>query len=165
MMAIDLNNIKTQFKSICDTANTTTAIYDLSTGMDQRVSKVLRINPLKIPVQRSFYPYVTIYTDNKDIELLTIAKNQLTAKRRGEISYNVVGAVWEQKVSDITADDADEEIEKLMENIEEVVRRDFKLNDSVKWTKPESASYHTLLLDEQTHMRVGLFSLTAKIEY
>lgn len=164
-MAIDINNIKTQFKSIFDSANTTTADYDLSTGMNNRVQKVLKLNPLKIPIQPSFFPYVTIYPDTKDIELVTIAKNQQIGKRMAELSFNVIGAVWEQLISDITADDADDEIENLMENVEEVLRRNFKLNDSVKWTIPESTSYHALPLDEETHMRVGLLTLNAKIEY
>lgn len=164
-MAIDIGNIKTQFKSIMDTANTATADYDLSTGMDHRVAKVLKINPALIPVQTSFFPYVTISAGIKDIKLVTIIKNQQTAKRFGEISFNVVGAVWERLVSDVTDDDADEEIEKLMENVEEIVRRNFKLNDSVKWTMPESTEYHALPIGEETAMRVGLFSLTAKIEY
>ena len=164
-MAVDLNNIKTQFKSIMDSANTTTADYDLSTGLGERVQKVLKVNPLKIPIQTSFFPYVTIYPDSKEIELTSIAKNQQTGKRWGEISFNVVGAVWDQLISDLTADDADEEIETLMENVEEVLRRNFKLNDAVKWTLPESTAYHTLPLDERTHMRVGLFSIVAKLEY
>ena len=164
-MAIDLNGIKTQLKSILDTANTTTATYDLSTGMDKRVQKVLKVNPLKIPIQPSFFPYVTCYTDNKDIELDTIAKNQLTGRRQADISLQVIGAVWDSIISDPLLDDADEECERLMENIEEIIRRDFTLNDTVKWTKPESTSFHSLPLDEQTSMRVGALTLNCKVFY
>lgn len=164
-MAIDLNGIKTQLKSILDTANTTTATYDLSEGMDKRVQKVLKVNPLKIPIQPSFFPYITCYTDNKEIELDTIAKNQLTGRRQADISLQVIGAVWDSIISDPLLDDADEECERLMENIEEIIRRDFTLNDTVKWSKPESISFHSLPLDEQTSMRVGALTLNCKVFY
>lgn len=164
-MAVDLNGIKTQFKSIMDSANTTTADYDLSEGMNSRVNRILKVNPLKIPIQPSFFPYVTIYANSKPIELETMAGNLKNAVRSSEISFNVVGAVWEDITTDINEDEADEEIERLMENVEEVVRRNFKLNDTVKWANPESVDYHSLPLDEETHMRIGAMNLTCKIFY
>lgn len=164
-MAVDLGGIKTAFKSICDTANTTTAAYDLSTGLATRVQKVLKVNPARIMPQASFFPWVTITTDKKGIEHAGMARDQITAKRDGEITFSVVGAVWEQNVTDATVDDADEEIEQLMENVEEVLRRNFRLNNTVLWTKAEETTYHSLQLDEQTHMRVGVLNLKAKVNY
>jgi hypothetical protein len=164
-MAINFTNIKTQFKSILDTANTSTAAYDLSTSLTRRVQKVLTVNPLKIPIQPSFFPYVTIYPDVKTVESVSMGIDQLTPKRMGSCGFSVVGAVWQQNISNVTDDPSDNECEQLMENVEEVIRRNFKLNGSVKWSKPERVSYHTLALDEETHMRVGLMELTCKVEY
>lgn len=164
-MTVNISGIKTQFKSILDTANTTTAAFDLSSGLATRVQKVLKVNPTRISPQASFFPWVTISADKKDVEQTTIAKDQITAKRAGELSFNVVGAVWEQTVSDVTADDADEQIEKLMENVEEVVRRNFKLGNTVNWSKTEQVSYHSLPIDEETHMRVGVLTLTCRVDY
>jgi hypothetical protein len=163
-VAIDLSDIKTQTKSILDTANTTTADYYLSVGMTNKVARIMKVNPLKIPTQPSFFPYLTIYTDNKGIKLSTIAKNQLAGRREAEISFNLVGAIWESTIKNVDEDDADEEIEKLMENAEEIIRRNFKLNNTVTWTNPVRTSYDAIALGEETIMRAGLFEFVAKIQ-
>lgn len=164
-MAVDVNAIKTNIKSILDTANTTGAAFDLSTGLNTRVQRVLKVNPLKIPIQPSLFPYVTCYISNKDIEQVTIAKDMKTGKRMADIRVNLIGAVWEQLTTNINEDEADEQIEVLMENVEEVLRRSFTLNNSVRWSTPRAVSYHALKLDEETHMRVGLLELMTKVEY
>jgi len=164
-MTVNLSNIKTQLKAVLDTANTTTAAFDLSTGLSTRVQKVLKVHPGLIPQQASFYPWVTTFVDKKEVEHATIAKDQITAKRMGTVTMKVVGGVWEPTVSDVTADAADEAIEKLMENVEEVVRRSFKLNNAVQWTKTEDVSYYAWPVKEDTHLRFGVLTLTAKVDY
>lgn len=164
-MAIDISNIKSQFKSILDSANTATASYDLSTGMNTRVQKVLKVNPSKIQPQASYFPWVTIFTDRKAVELDTIGKDQITAKRVGDVNFSVIGAVWEQLVSSDVEDEADEMIEVLMENVEEVVRRNFKLGGSVRRSKPVDIEYHSLPIDETTNMRVGVMTLNCLVDY
>ena len=164
-MTINISNIKTAFKTIMDAANDTAATFDLSAGLNRRVQKVLKLNPALIPPQASFFPFVTISLDRKPIELTTIAKDQITGKRRTDLSFNVVGAVWEQVMTAVTEDPADENIEKLMENVEEVLRRNFKLNDTVSWSRPSDVTYHTLQMAEQTHMRVGVMTLVCRVDY
>jgi len=164
-MAVDVNSIKTQFKTIMDNWNDTGSAYDLSTGMSQRVRKVLKVNPLKIPVQSSNFPYVTIYLADKAITQDGIARDQKTARRLGEIGLNIVGSVWEQNGITAEVDPADEQIEILMENVEEVLRRNFNLNGSVDWTKPVKTSYHTYPTNQGAHLRVGLFEVIAKVNY
>jgi hypothetical protein len=164
-MTVNISNIKTQFKTIMDAWNSTGATYDLSAGLTQRVRKVLKVNPLKIPVQASNFPYVTIYIADKDIAQDGIARDQLTARRMGEIGLNIVGGVFETNSLTPETDPADEQIEILMENVEEVLRRNFELNGAVQWTKPVKVSYHTYPVNQQTHLRVGLFEVIAKVNY
>lgn len=166
-MTINLGNIKTQFKSILDAANTTTAAYYLSTGLNTKVQKVLKVNPSRISPQASFIPWVTIFTDKKSVENLnaTIARDQITGKRMANVSFGVVGAVWEDTLTEVTEDEGDENIEILMENVEEVVRRSFKLNNAVAWSTTNDVSYHSLRIDEQTNMRVGILTLSCRVDY
>lgn len=164
-MTINLATIKTNFKSILDAANTTTASHYLSTGMTTKVARVLKVNPARIAPQASFIPWVTIYVDNKKVEHATIAVNQQNAKRKAEVNFKVVGAVWESTLTDTNTDDADENVEKLLENVEEIVRRNQNLNNTVLYTSSEGVSYHTLQLDEQTHFRVGILDLKATVYY
>ncbi len=164
-MSINVGGIKTSFKTIMDAANSTSAAYDLSRNMNNRVVRVMKVNPVKIPIQSSFFPYVTIYTDNKAIESATIAKSQTSGKRRANILFQVIGAVWEPLTPDIDEDKADNEIEFLMENIEEVLRRNQTLADTVLNCMPSSVEYHTVSIEEETIMRVGQLSLQATVYY
>lgn len=163
-MALDIANIKDQFKSIMDTANTTTASYDLSTSLDKRVQKVLTINPLKIPVQTTWYPYVTIYTVEKPIQLTTVG-NQATAKRRSDIQFGVIGGIFEANIPTKTADRSDNQIEQLAENIEEILRSNSTLNNTVDWSYPTRTRFHNIGLNEETILRTAILSLVAKVYY
>lgn len=165
-MAVNISGIKSAFKTIFDAANTTTADYDLSAGLQTRVQRVLKVNPSKIAIQASLYPYVTCYANEKPIELTTIAGDQLKGRRSAEMIFNVIGAVWDENTTDPDVDDADEDIEKLMENVEEVLRRNFKLNNTVQWTKPDRVTYHTApIADEDAHLRIGWMQMIVKVDY
>ena len=165
-MAIDINNIKTQIKSILDTANIASATpRDLSFGMNERVQKVLKTNPANITNQASFFPFVTIYTDNKNIELRGIAKNQFNATREAEIDFKILGVVAEFNWENDTEDPADEEIERLMENVEGVLRNNDTLNGSVRWGFPTDVSYHSAAIDEETHVRAAIMNFKVKVFY
>jgi len=163
-MAVDINNIKTQIKSILDTANTTTGAYDRSTGLKTRVRKVFKVNPLKIPILASYYPFVTVFMDTKDIEQTNINTTFKIAKFGADLNLSIVAGVWEPQLVDFTEDEADEQIEVLMENIEEVLRRSHTLNGAVKWARLERVQYHALSIDEETHVRYGEGSLLARVD-
>lgn len=163
---VDLNGIKTELKSLFNSANTTTASpIDLSYSLTKRVQKVLSVHPEFIPIQASHYPCVTCYVSNKSMPSEDIAKDQLNAKRRCDISIDVVGAVFNQNILDITKDPADEDINYLMENIELILRSSPNLNGSVLWQKPTSCEYYSTILNSQVHLRVGIIKLEASIFY
>lgn len=164
-MPIDLDNLKTQIQSILETANTTTASPDLSSGLDTRVAKVLRVNPARIPIQATWYPYVTAFVERKDVELDSIAGDQRKARRMGTAEVKLVGGVWNSTLTDETEDPADNDCEKLMENIEDVLRDNPTLNGAVLWQRPKTVTFHNVSLDEGVHLRVGILSLEAKFYY
>lgn len=164
-MSVDLNNLKEQIQSIFQTANTTTATRDLSNGLESRVQAVLKVNPSRIPIQANWYPFVTCYIESKEIELVTIAKDQLTAKRRCQVDVKIVGAVWNSSISDAEVDPADEDCEDLMENIEEVLRANPTLGGVATWSYPTGVSYHNVGLDEGVHIRAGILNLKTDIFY
>jgi hypothetical protein len=164
-MSIDLNNLKEQIQTIFEAANTTTASRDLSSGLETRVQRVLKVNPARIPVQASWYPFVTIFIDNKSIIQDGIVKDQLTAKRRAKVDIKVIGAVWNSTVSDDETDSADEDCEDLMENIEEILRANSTLSGVATWSFPTNITYHSASLDEETHIRAGILNLEATIFY
>jgi hypothetical protein len=161
----DLGNLKDNIKSILDAANTTTALNDLSGNMSRRVQQVLTVNPEKIPMQASWYPLVTCYVDEKIQESLGFAKNQTTAKRGADVMVVIVGAVSNPLITSNTKDDADEDIELLMENVEAVIRNQSTINQQVEWSFPEKTDYFSLAIDEETHFRTGALRLKCRIFY
>jgi hypothetical protein len=164
-MSFDLNNLKEQIQGIFQTANTTTATRDLSSGLESRVQRVLKVNPARIPIQASWYPYVTIYIDDKEISAQGMVKNQLTARRQGKIDIKIIGAVWNSTVTDEEIDPADEDCEDLMENIEEILRANPTLEGVVTWQFPNLVTYHSAPVDEDAHIRAGILNLEATVFY
>jgi hypothetical protein len=164
-MSLDLNNLKESIQGIFQAANTTTATRDLSSGLTDRVVRVLKVNPERIPIQATWIPFVTVFIDAKEIELTDFAVNQLTAKRKGKISVKVVGVAQSFVVSDDEADSADDECEDLMENIEEILRGSPTLGGVATWSYPSGVTYHNRMLDEDFGVRAGILSLETEIFY
>ena len=167
MAQIDIATIKTNIKSILDTANTTTGSpIDLSSGLSNRVQQVFKVNPNRIPIQADLFPFVTCFLNDKEIDQITMGHGtQTNALRQAVISISIMSAVCESAVSDITADTADENIEKLMENVEEILRSNTTISSSVNWAMPTNITYHTIQWDEETHVRASLMNLNCKVFY
>lgn len=165
MSTVDLANIKTQVKSILDTANDAGADYDLSTGMDNRVKAVMTIHPQLVPVQSSLFPCVSMFYDAKDIQPGGIAKNQLTAKKVGTVSLNLVGMVFLHHIPDPLKDKSDTECEQLMENVERVLRANDDLNGSVLNQLSQNVTYHNLQIEEEVFLRTGILTVECKVYY
>lgn len=165
-MSIDLNALKEQVQTILQNANTTTASVDLSSGLEKRVQRVLKVNPGRIPVQASWYPFVSVFIESKTVEHQGIARNQLTSPRKAEVGLKIVGAVWNSTINgDPEIDPADDDCESLMENVEEIFRRNDTLNSTVTWQTTTDVSYFNANLDEEVHLRVGILTLRAHIFY
>ncbi len=164
-MSVNLNGIKTQIKTIFDAANTTTAATDLSGSMVNRVNRVMKVNPGRLPVQASFYPLVTVFVDEKNIESATIAKTQVAGKRKAVVKVKIVGAVWNSNLSSVDEDPADEDCERLMENIEQILRSYPDINSLVTWQVPDSVTYHDGSFDEDSHLRAGVLTLNGTVFY
>ena len=162
---IDLNDLKEKIQTIFETANTTTASQDLSSGLESRVKRVLKVNPSLIPIQASWYPFVTVYTSHKDINSEGFGKDQLSVKRRAVLDLKVIGAVWNSTITNNEEDPADDDCESIMENIEQILRANPTLGGVATWSKPLSVSYHNASLDEETHIRAGIMSLEATVFY
>lgn len=169
MATVDLNGIKTAIQDILSDANTTTGSpIDLSNGLTNRVQRVLTVNPELIPIQPSYFPCITMFYESKTVDLSTIAKDQLTGKRRSVIECKVVGIVWKDDMNTADfdlADLADNEVEILMENIEQVLRSDPKLDGKALWSYPTGVTFHNLQIDESSHFRTGIMNFQITVHY
>ncbi len=162
----DLNGILDQLKTIFDSKNTIGASpIDLSSDLNQRVKKVLTVNPDYIEPQASHFPFVTSFITSKSIDLDDIAgSQQLQGFREATIGIEIVGGVFNSKTADLTKDPADRDINYLMENIELILRSDYNLGRKIKWQKADSVQYYSTF-SAKNHIRIGVLKLNAKIFY
>lgn len=167
MAQVDIQSIKENLRFLLETANTTTASpVDLSNNMTDRVQKVLRVNPSRIPLQASFFPYVTVYADSKEMKQQTIAVNNANAVRQATLRMKIIGAVQNWTIDNsFEQDEGDDDIEILMENIEEIIRNNETFSNTVTWKAPEKVTYYDTDLDEGTSIRVAVMELRAEIYY
>jgi hypothetical protein len=168
MAQVDLDGIKGALKSILDAANTTTGSpIDLSNGLNTRVQRVMNIDPNRIVPQPSWFPFITTVVSDKDIEQITMghAGSQASARREADITLDLFAACYEPLFSDINEDQGQENIEQLMENLEEVLRSNPKLSDTVDWAIPSGVRYGDIPYDEETHCRAGILTLECKVYY
>lgn len=162
---VNLNGIKDDLVSLLNTNNTTTSSYDLSASMSQRVKKVLSVHPDMIRPQASFFPFVTCFMVEKNIISEDIAKDQLSAKRVADVTFEIVGGVFNQNGTNLTQDPADRDINYLMENVELILRTNYNMNTKIKWQRPDSVRYFNTALDSVNHIRAGILRLTGKVIY
>lgn len=169
MTQISIDTIKTNIKSILDAANTTTGSpIDLSAGLNTRVARVLKIHPGMIPIQPSHFPYVTMYVSKIDIEQVTMGQrgSQASALRKGLVTLDIVGCCYEPFFTDINEDQGEENVERLMQNIEEVLRSNHTLNlTSTAWVRPVSHEFADTRYSEEAHLRAGIFTIEFKVHY
>lgn len=163
--SVPINNIKEYIRSILQEALDNSSPIDLSRNMVNEVNTVLTVNPEKIRPDANIFPCVTVFLGDKQLEPKTIAKDQVNAKRKCVLRFNVVGLMWNDNMTSYKKDPADDDLEYLMENIEVVLRHYATLNNLCIWQMPSAVTYHSSGYDEQTHMRVGILSLEVTVYY
>ncbi len=164
--AVNISNIKENIRYVLNEANTITGTpIDLSGNLTTRVNSILKVNPESIKLDANIFPYVTVFLSKKDIANKSIAGSQAIGKKEGKFTFTIVGCLWNDLTTDYKVDSADEDIEKLMENVEVVLRHHTSLNGNVNWQFPTGVTYHTSPVGEQSHVRVGVMELQATVWY
>ena len=166
MSVIDLNNLKEQVQTVLQAQNTTTAsILNLSNNLTTQITKVFKKHPRHLVGQASEFPCVTVFLDGKDMDNTSIAPNQRTqGRRRADIRVNIAGLMWDNNFVSNDDDEAEDDIEALMENIEEILRNDYTLGGTVDWIKPESVEYFTMYGND-SNLLTGVLAMRASKFY
>lgn len=163
---VDLNAIKEQVQTILETNNTTTSsVVDLSGNLTNRVSGILKLNPLRVFTQSTQLPIVTTWIDSKDVTQQGSLKNQSTAKKIATVNVKIAGIVNNNSILSTDNDEADEDLQYLMENIEEIIRSNDTLNATVDWSLTQGVTYEDAPISEDTIYRVGILDLEARVLY
>jgi len=164
---VPLGELKEQIRYVLNANNTATGapIGDLSDGLTRRVQMILKVNPEKIPPNDNILPALTVFIDSKSTAPESIARNGATGKRKAEISLKIAGMVWEPYTDNRIEDPADEDLEKLMENAEKILRGYDSLSGNVSWQFPTQITYHSLGWDEKAHYRGSIMDIKAILFY
>jgi len=165
---VDISGIKEEIRALLVACNQIGASpVDLSNGLSgtRRVQKVLKLNLEAIPVQPSYWPFVTIFVDSKNYNNQSMAGTGLQNRRDAYVSIKIVGGIWNTHVHDPKADQADDDCETLMENVELILRSSDFLNNKVAWHMFEGTTYHNQRINEEAHARCGVLSLRARVTY
>ena len=163
MPKVDLNAIKEKVQTILEDANTTTASTDLSGGLaNKRVLKVYKVHPKLRNLQADLYNACTVWITNKDMSQITIAGTQSRGQRKSVITINIAGMIFNPNITAADIDPADEDINNLMENIEQIIRDDQTLGGLVKFSQPSETKYYNDQLEE-VNLRTGIMKLNATI--
>ena len=160
MAVLDLNNIKENIQTVLQAQNTTTAsILDLSNGLTERIKKVFKKHPRHLVGQASEMPCVTVFIDGKTIENTTISPNQRTqAKRKAEVNVHVAAMLWDNNFGTNDDDEAEDDIESVIENVEEILRNDPTVSGTVDFIIPQDVVFFNLY-EDNAHMVTGVLSL------
>jgi len=166
-MVLDIVQIKDAVKALLERENHIAGNpRDLSQDLSARVKGVFKLHPQRFFIQGTQLPAVTIYTDRKSISPQTIATTQLAAKRKSVLTLFVAGVVWNPTMNTFDTDPADDDCERLLENVEEILRSEPQLKDltddnvNILWQMPTGVEYQNFSFgDEEGHYRVGLMTL------
>lgn|SRR3990167_3233214 len=162
----DLSTIKTNIQSILANANTTTASDYLSQSVSTKVAYIGKVNPSLIMLHSEKYPFVTSYIDGYDITSETHARDQATGIRMATIDLKIIAGVWNPNFSSQSTDQGSEDLERLMQNIENILRNNTSLTNSVDYQKPLDVKFKTFIDEEQdNHVRFGTMTLQIKKRY
>lgn len=165
---VPLGELKEQVRYALFVNNTSTGAptHNLSENLSRRVRSVLKVNPDRLgPPDDNVLPAVTVFTEDKAVEQVTIARNQLTGKRRATVNLKVMGMVWEPYTTNRKADPGDDQCEYLMENIERILRAYDTLGGNVQWHIPSQVTYHSFQYGEDSHFRAGILDLQTTLYY
>jgi len=165
MAVVDLNDIKEQVQTKLQSANTTSSSNDLSDNLPTRVQRIVKTNSTRIPIQATWYPYVSIHIGDKITDTEVIATSNEYGKRMGTVNMQIIGGVWNSIFEDVDEDLSDEDCENLMMNIEAILAEDVTLSDSVTWHQPTVVQYHNIALDEGANLRVGIMNVQCTVFY
>lgn len=116
---IDYNNISNTIVSALQTANTTTASYDLSMDLSKRVQQINRDDLFVQPQFKVKYPLISVILDHKREDIIDYNVNR--RGRNVELVYSIVCVMEKFKDSEI-------ELWDLVRNIDAVLRANVALN-------------------------------------
>ena len=155
-MALNLVALRNSLQNLLDKNNTTTSSYDISSGLNVRVQQIIRGDPEQKPIPNNMYPTVFVKLNGLAQEIGVIGNN---AKREHEIVFSIIPIT--NYGASIGLDTAEDEIIRLSQNIETLIRNKITLSSTVDFVETIVTNYETIG-EEETWNKVSNIELNCK---
>ena len=141
-MSINILTIKDTVVNLLNKNNTTTSSLDISNGLVTRVYQIIGANAKKQPILNILYPVVFVETKREADEFAQLGN---TSRRNVEIRIDIVPVI-EYGLGITSAqinakDENDDEIIKLTQNVQELIRNKINLSTTVDSVKIQETTY------------------------
>lgn len=160
-MAFSIYTFSNKVRNLVNKNNTTTSGFDISSGLNKRVTKVIMGFHSKKPQQNIQYPLVWVEPRVKIDEFASLGNN---AKREMTIRYEVTGIVQGGMGAFDGREQSDNEMLKLSANLETLFRNYIDLSNSseVMSSILESIEYDVIEFND-TWNSICKLNLEAKV--
>ena len=141
-MSVNILTIKDALVNLIHKNNTTTSSLDVSAGLVTRVYDIIGANSEKMPIMNILYPVVFVEVKREAEEFAQLGNS---ARRNVEIGIDVVPVI-EYGLGITTAEinpkeENDDEIIKLTQNIQELIRNKITLSNTVDSVRISETAY------------------------
>jgi hypothetical protein len=155
---VNVLTIKTTILDLLKNNNTNTSSYNISNGLEKKVCKISGSNAEKQPVLNIHYPAVFVEVKAESDEHYLMGN---TSNRQVEIEIDIVPVVDHGVSRDNARESSDDELIKVTQNIQDLLRNNIKLNNTVDECIIASTNYEAEY-DEDTYNSQARIALLIK---
>lgn len=161
-MAFGYTDKLTALYNVINNANTTTASVDLSSGLDSRVKRIAMADPGVVNLRNYEFPAVFVTISNKTEEFEGIGGTGSARElKSAEVNFQVVG-MYKKYGATTTNDALLNDVYKLADNIESVIREEYTASGTASWIGVESTDFIGPFEGEGTLVKGVLISVKGK---
>jgi hypothetical protein len=126
---------------IMSEANTTTASFDLSSGMADRIKNIKKDDPAVRPAQDDEHPFIWVWIDRaeQNFDEIGVTNTQGITKRMS-VSYKILATIHKRGLT-AAHENALTDIYKLADNITTLFQTKYTLSDTAMWILPKTTEF------------------------
>lgn len=127
--------------NVLNTANTTTAAVDLSSGLTTRVKNIYRNDPEIVDMRGDIYPAIFIRINRKEEDFEGLGMTGANgALKKAVATYDVIG-FYRKDGANSAHSSVLLELEVLAQNIEAVLENELTLSGTALWSQPVGTEF------------------------
>jgi hypothetical protein len=136
-----LDKLTNVHNALCD-ANTTTAVQDLSEGMNERVKNIVMDDPAVRKAKDVDHPMIWVWMEDasSDFEEIGAAGVSGAVTKRKKVNYRILATVHKPGMIAEHSKGL-EQVYMLADNIETIFRTEWSLSNTAMWCNPAETTF------------------------